>query len=1211
MCGIVAVLARPSLRPAPSPGEVSSTIRRVLEDLAAVGGDADAAAQARALRAATEALSALDISLRGVPGLSCLLGDPTAVQAVEGGTVRVEAILAGFEAALEVGGVAAETAQLEELNAALVRARDVLWALRRDRLEAARSIAALVSSLGLGQPGLTGVGASEKGPSENGQSGVAQSGVAQSGDGQAPGAAALGVLWAVHVAFRSLDRLEVRGRDSAGVHLMLEGHGLDLLSDEVKSLISARSSDALFTSLGARSDEGCLSLVYKTAAEIGELGDNVAALRKAMGSDPLLARALASPDVRATVVAHTRWASVGLISEPNAHPLNSDEANAGETNSGQTNSGERPSRSGSSRPYVIGVLNGDIDNYSELVVREDVAVPSEITTDAKLVPTMIARYLSAGESVSEAFRKAVERFDGSVGIAANAAYSPDELYLALRGSGQSLNIGLAQDAFVVASEPYGLVEETRRYIRMDGEKGGQVVRCSLDGAGTLAGITRWRYDGTELPVSESEVMVAEITTRDVDRQGFKHFLLKEITESPLSVRKTLRGKMVTGENGRLAARLGDDVIPASLRQALSSGLVRSIMVIGQGTAAVAGQAVASAITRALPEMLVTALPASELSGWGPNGIGLPDDMSGTLVVAISQSGTTTDTNRTVDLLRARGARVIAIVNRRNSDLVQKAHGVLYTSDGRDVEMSVASTKAFYSQVAAGHLLALGLGAAAGVDGSARQHEILDALRKLPSLMEKVLANRPEIGRVAWAVAPPRRSWAVVGSGPDRVAAAEIRIKLSELCYKAIALDAIEDKKHIDLSAEPLVIVCAASVGGPNAHDIAKEIDIFRAHKAAPVVIVTESEKDVFNPNVEILSVPECHTELAFVLAAMAGHLFGYEAALSIDALARPLREARVLLEGATRSEDEGSPLNELVPDLDVLAGPLLVGLRSGAYDGHLNASSAARLTSLLRYATGALPVEGYESEMGKVGTPSAIAIDLVMALSAAIDELTRPVDAIKHQAKTVTVGISRSEDSLLRERLVEATLAAGASVEALGYRALRTLAALGPALEEVLGYTRYRIDAAPNLEGATISVVTQGGTAKGIPSRTTTDNKLKGTKHRAADKREVTVFKGLHDGRTGVMVPEVKDGQVTGITLLHASFVPLLSAEEAKAVLQAYQGRYTALVDAVTEDQPYFDDDVLGQVPPIELLTEPVAVLADYWLTSSRAPEPAHGAGSR
>ena len=97
---------------------------------------------------------------------------------------------------------------------------------------------------------------------------------------------------------------------------------------------------------------------------------------------------------------------------------------------------------------------------------------------------------------------------------------------------------------------------------------------------------------------------------------------------------------------------------------------------------------------------VDAVPATELSGFG-----LRSSMSDTLVVAISQSGTTTDTNRTVDLVRSRGAKVVAIVNRRGSDLTDKADGVLYTSDGRDVEMSVASTKAFYAQVAAGVLLA--------------------------------------------------------------------------------------------------------------------------------------------------------------------------------------------------------------------------------------------------------------------------------------------------------------------------------------------------------------------------------------------------------------------------------------------------------------------------------------------------------------------------
>src|SRR4029079_9998327 len=134
----------------------------------------------------------------------------------------------------------------------------------------------------------------------------------------------------------------------------------------------------------------------------------------------------------------------------------------------------------------------------------------------------------------------------------------------------------------------------------------------------------------------------------------------------------------------------------------------------------------SAATRS---MAIEAITATELSGFG-----LAGDMSDTLVVAISKSGTTTDTNRTVDLARSRGAVVIAIVNRRQSDLVDKSDGVLYTSDGRDVAMSVASAKSCAVQLAAGFLRALGLarelGADCDVDRSYR-HELLGALRELP------------------------------------------------------------------------------------------------------------------------------------------------------------------------------------------------------------------------------------------------------------------------------------------------------------------------------------------------------------------------------------------------------------------------------------------------------------------------------------------------
>jgi len=125
--------------------------------------------------------------------------------------------------------------------------------------------------------------------------------------------------------------------------------------------------------------------------------------------------------------------------------------------------------------------------------------------------------------------------------------------------------------------------------------------------------------------------------------------------------------------------------------------------------------------------------------------------------------------------------------------------------------------------------------------------------------------------------------------------------------------------------------------------------------------------------------------------------------------------------------------------------------------------------------------------------------------------------------------------------------------------------------------------------------VDRGGVSLGIASRTDRNPTLRGTKHRAAEEREVTVAKGRSDDRTVILVPETKGDQVTGMTLLHVRFPEFLPWATAKQVLQGYRGRYAALNDAVTETEPAFDDERLGQVPFVDLLTEPVYVLADRW----------------
>ena len=368
--------------------------------------------------------------------------------------------------------------------------------------------------------------------------------------------------------------------------------------------------------------------------------------------------------------------------------------------------------------------------------------------------------------------------------------------------------------------------------------------------------------------------------------------------------------------------------------------------IGQGTAHVAGQSLAAALLACIPDgrLRVEALPATELSGFG-----LRPDMSDTLVVAISQSGTTTDTNRTVDLVRDRGATVLAIVNRRGSDLTDKSDGVLYTSDGRDVEMSVASTKAFYAQIAAGFLLAWSI---AEEVGGTVDPALVAALRDLPRAMEATVARRADIAAAAQQLAPAKRYWAIVGNGTNRIAAEELRIKLSELCYRSIACDATEDKKHIDLSCEPLILVCAAGLVGSTADDVAKEVAIYRAHKASPIVIATDGQAR-FAAALHVISVPETHPQLAFVLTAVAGHLFGYEAALAIDAQARPIREARAAIEDAVGEHavtDGEGLLRSLRPALTASSSRFFDGLRNGSYDGNLEASTAVRLASSYRYA---------------------------------------------------------------------------------------------------------------------------------------------------------------------------------------------------------------------------------------------------------------------
>jgi len=234
----------------------------------------------------------------------------------------------------------------------------------------------------------------------------------------------------INAVLNSIDRLEVRGRDSAGISIMFimdqaEFESLEDTLDKANFMDQLRSRTGKETlvngSITIRKEidnngakKVSLLFCYKVAAEIGSLGDNVAFLRAQIKEDRILQAAVNFPHLYFTVLSHTRWASVGAISEPNCHPVDNITAHNDYKNTG----------------IFHVVLNGDIDNYLELKERYESAygvIPKNITTDTKIIPLQIESYIHKGHGLTEAFRLAVNDFKGSHAIVMHTDMAPGKL----------------------------------------------------------------------------------------------------------------------------------------------------------------------------------------------------------------------------------------------------------------------------------------------------------------------------------------------------------------------------------------------------------------------------------------------------------------------------------------------------------------------------------------------------------------------------------------------------------------------------------------------------------------------------------------------------------------------------------------------------------------------------------------------------------------
>ncbi len=1004
----------------------------------------------------------------------------------------------------------------------------------------------------------------------------------------------------INAVLNSIDRLEVRGRDSAGISVIFT-FTKDEFEKFRKAMLTAGLSDRLkhrtnhtvltnnsLTIHDTYPDDDThfvtISFVYKFAAEIGALGDNITFIRSQIKND-LMLQLMSEFDFKSnSVSAHTRWASVGDITVANCHPVDN------------TPSDRKIHKTG-----IIHVcLNGDIDNYLELKTEYEAQydkIHQEINTDTKLIPLQIEIYLRQGHSLEEAFRLAVNDFEGSHAISMHSDLSPGRLFLAQKGSGQAIFVGIAKDHYIAASELYGIVEETQDFIKLNGENKGQIVILDQHSDGGVDGIRSFYYDNTPILIDDTQVQTSQITSRDIDRQNFPHYFLKEISESPTSVEKTLENKFKQApKTGLFSTSLTKDVIPSFLEDDFKNKKIQKVYFIGQGTAGIAAQGCADLLKYYLGDMGIDirAMKSSELSGFAI----IEDEqnensMANTLVVAISQSGTTTDTNRTVDMVKTCGARTLAIVNRRDSDLTFKTDGVLYTSSGRDIEMSVASTKAFYSQITAGAILGLHISSVVGKRSREFITEQVNEITALPDKMRQILSMKEQIKDSAMRLAVSKHYWATVGSGSNKTSSDEIRIKLSELCYKTISSDFIEDKKHIDLSSEPLIIICAAGTRESVLGDIIKDTAIFHAHKATPVVITTQGEDRFDLYAADVFKIPETQEHFAPILNTLVGHIWGYYAALAIN------EGSRFLYQGRSQVQDLLDEFNAMGHDTyEVLLEKRFRETiaqfyyqfsdkrRSNSFPAAMGLDTAANITLLLKYLSGRLPVSDFEIDFKTKGTPSNMLSTFFETMGQAINTMARPVDAIKHQAKTVTVGTSRISEKF--EGLVFDELAShDLQVAQLTNKNVIVLKNLQEVVDKINGGFLYQISGLSLLgevsRNTKISIVTKTGALEKEHSRVETDHKLKGTKNIIVREGNVYIGKGRKDKKDILVIPVFSSNPATpniieyilslNITFKTSTQVPLLKK------IKALGGKYNRLKDWILEsDNITWDDKYLNLV---------------------------------
>jgi len=518
-------------------------------------------------------------------------------------------------------------------------------------------------------------------------------------------------------------------------------------------------------------------------------------------------------------VAHTRWATHGRVTEENAHPH----------------------RDCEDRVHIV--LNGIIENHTELRAElegEGHRFSSE--TDAEIVAHLIERH-HAGD-LTVAVQAAFSDLRGHYAFVAMHIDHPGTLV----GARQEcpLVVGLGDHEAFLASAIPAFLAQTRSVLLIEN---GEIVTASHEGAEVIGA------DGVRVPRELEEVTWDE---EAAERGGYPTFMMKEIHEQPDAVAETIAD--------RLSEADAVDLRELGISDAQARGL-RRIVIVACGTSYHAGLIGRYAIeqwARVPVEMDI----ASEYRYRDP--VVGPDD----LVIGITQSGETADTLAAMRLAREQGARVLALTNVMGSQATRDAEFVLFTRAG--LEIGVAATKTFTSQAAAMYLLGLWLGQARGTLAPERVAQIVNELRRIPSLIEQTIESTDRRAQAIARSHHEARFFLYLGRNIGLPVCLEGALKMKEISYIPADAYAAGEMKHGPIAlldeTTPVVVVATES---PVLDKILSNVSEVRARGADVIAVATEGNEKVAGLVDQSLWVPATDWILQPILATVPLQLLAY------------------------------------------------------------------------------------------------------------------------------------------------------------------------------------------------------------------------------------------------------------------------------------------------------------------------------------------------